>query len=299
MDAEPTGRNRDSPEIGEPRQRPADEDEQVLADPAVAHRSTAADLLVSGLRPAGEDVWSVEVILPRSHWLCHPIPDTIPLLLFVEAFRQAGIAVCTAGMHMEPSIHFVISKLSIDLAEPIPFPRFGAAEFTAVVSFLDVTYRKGVPDRLEVDFAIGDTVRAHFSARALRDVDYRVVRRSAAALGAEILERHENLLRELARGPQSLDAILGVNEADPFFFDHAVDHIPGTLLLHAATTLHTLGLGEPATGADVAFPSFAELRTRTDLHTLLEPAATHTVVTQEGRVVAEAHAYRKEPHASL
>jgi hypothetical protein len=267
----------------------------ILLDHAAAHRSTGADLLVKGLEQQDPTTWTVDVALPRSHWLCHPSPSTIPLLLFVEAFRQAGITVCTTGMRLEPTIHFVISRLSIRTDEAIPFPRFGAAEYSATASFTTISYRKGAPDRLEVDFEIGDTVSAHFSARALRDADYRIVRRGATPLGEQIVEDHESLLLDLTEGTSTLDATLGVNEADPFFFDHPVDHIPGMLLVHAATSLHALGAGAAATAVKAEFPNFAELRTATTLHTDIADDATSTVISQGGRRVAEARAYVKAP----
>lgn len=256
-------------------------------DESAAHRSTRSELLVSQLTQRADDHWEVGLSLPRSHWLCHPTPGSVPLTLTAEALRQAGLAVCVAGLGMDPSVHFVISALSVHTdREQLVFPRFGAYDCTAAVSFSEVVYRKGLPHRLEVDYTIGTAVTAHISAQALSDPDYRVVRRRATTLGEAILEQNETVLINPVRTETSMQANLGVNEADPFFFDHAVDHLPGMLLLHAATALHEQATGAPATTLEIGFPVFAELRVPTQLHAEIDKATSRTTISQGDRTVA-------------
>ncbi|HEY5223674.1 MAG TPA: AfsA-related hotdog domain-containing protein [Microbacteriaceae bacterium] len=260
-------------------------------DHSAAHRSTRSELLVSQLTQRSDADWEVDLSLPRSHWLCHPSPGLVPLTLTAEALRQAGLAVCVAGLGMDPSVHFVISALSAHTdREQLVFPRFGAFECTAAVSFAEIVYRKGLPHRLEVGYTIGTAVTAHISAQVLSDLDYRVVRRGAQALGDAVFEHAETLLIDPVRTGASARATLGVNEADPFFFDHPVDHLPGMLLLHAAAALHEHATGAPATTVEITFPAFAELRVPTHLHAEIDKVSSRTTISQGDRSVAEVFA---------
>lgn len=258
-------------------------------DHSAAHRSTQSELLVSRLHRRSDTVWAVDLSLPRSHWLCHPTPGIVPLTLIVEALRQAGMAVCIAGFRMDPTVHFIISSLSVRTdRRQLVFPRFGAFDCVATVSFTDIILRKGRPFRLEVDYAIGDAVTAHISAQVLSDADYRTVRRNAQPLGETIVDASAALLIDPVRDDESAAALLGVNEADPFFFDHPVDHLPGMLLLHAAVALHEYATGTPAATLDVAFPAFAELRALTRLRAdIVGATESQTRISQDGRIVAQ------------
>jgi 2-oxo-3-(phosphooxy)propyl 3-oxoalkanoate synthase len=269
-------------------------------DHSAAHRSTRSELLVSDLRQRSADQWEVSLSLPRSHWLCHPTPMQVPLTLTVEALRQAGLAVCIAGYDMDPTARFLISAISVHTEpEQLVFPRFGAFEGIATVSFSDIVYRKGRLHRLEVDYEIGTAVAAHISAQVLTDADYRVIRRHAHSMGEFIVERGESLLTEVVVTNSGALATLGVNEADPFFFDHAVDHLPGMLLLHAATALHQQVAGAAPADLDITFPAFAELRTPTRLHARLDHLGSRTTITQGERTVAEVSARCAERFAQV
>lgn len=257
-------------------------------DHSAAHRSTPSDLLVTHMRRRAAMVWEVGFCVPRSHWLCHPTPGSVPPTLVAETLRQAGLAVCVDGLGLGPSVHFVISALALSTGDSeLMFPRFGAWEGIVVVSFSDIVYRKGLASRLEVDYQIGNTVSAHISAQALSQSDYRAVRRNASYLDEVIMESEETLLVNPIMSEKSVEAILGVNEADPFFFDHPVDHLPGMLLLHAGVTLHEHATGSPAVSVNIAFPSFAELRTPTRLRAVIDGETSHTTIVQDQHPVAE------------
>lgn len=257
-------------------------------DHSAAHRSTPSDLLVTHMRRRAEMVWEVGFSVPRSHWLCHPTPGPVPPTLVAETLRQAGLAVCVEGLGLGPSVHFVISALTLSTGNTeLMFPRFGAWEGIAVVSFSDIVYRKGLASRLEVDYQIGDTVSAHISAQALSQSDYRAVRRNATYLDEVIVESEDTLLVNPVVTETSAEATLGVNEADPFFFDHPVDHLPGMLLFHSAVVLHERATGSPAASVTIAFPSFAELRTPTRLRAAIDGGTSRTTIVQDQNLVAE------------
>lgn len=257
-------------------------------DHSAAHRSTPSELLVTQMQRRAEMVWEVAFSVPRSHWLCHPTPGSVPPTLIAETLRQAGLAVCVEGLGLGPTVHFVISALTLSTGgTELVFPRFGAWEGIVVVSFSDIVYRKGLASRLEVDYQIGNEVSAHISAQVLSQSDYRAVRRNATYLDEVIVESEETLLIDPIVAEKSAEAILGVNEADPFFFDHPVDHLPGMLLFHSAVALHERATGSRVASADIAFPRFAELRAPTRLQAAIDGDISRTTITQGQHTVAE------------
>jgi len=264
-----------------------------LIDNSAAHRSTRSETLVWSIEPALRDgegqTWYADVEIPRSHWLCHPVPDVIPVTLLAEAFRQAGMAICVAGLGMGQSVHFVVSSMTVVLdAEPLHFPRFGAFEGHLEVTFAEIGYRKGVPYVLDVDYVLPGVASGHVDARILSDRDYRVMRRNAVPLDDEVRTSLAPLIDGVERDGDHAVARLGVNESDPFFFDHAVDHLPGMLLLHAVARIHEDEHGVPPRFLTIAFPTFGEFRTATTIAADFSPTGSEVAFMQGDRIIATA-----------
>jgi len=238
---------------------------------------------------SGEHSWTADVEIPRSHWLCHPVPDRVPITLLAEAFRQAGLAICVAGLGMGQSVRFVVSDMTVRVdADELRLPRFGAFEGKLQVEFTGIRYRKGVPHVLEVDYCLPGLASGHVNAQVLGDRDYRVVRRNAVVFADEARGVGAELVEVTDRTPSSLSARLGIDESDPFFFDHAVDHVPGMLLLHAASRIHEREHGVPPRYLTVSFPAFGELRSATAIDAKLSPCGIESSFTQGERVIATA-----------
>ncbi len=260
-----------------------------LIDSSAAHRSTRSETLVWAIERSTERVWYADVEIPRSHWLCHPVPDIVPVTLLAEAFRQAGLAICVAGLGMGQSTHFVVSTMTVRVeAEAVRFPRFGALEGRLEVTFADIGYRKGVPHVLDVDYVLPGLASGHVDARILADGDYRMLRRNARPLDDEVRGSVTELIHVLRREGDHLKARLGVNESDPFFFDHPVDHLPGMLLLHAAARVHEDEFGLPPRFLTIGFPAFGEFRLQTDIEVDFTPSGTQSLFMQNGRMIATA-----------
>lgn len=236
-----------------------------------------------------EKTWRADVEIPRSHWLCHPVPSRVPVTLLAEAFRQAGLAVCVAGLRMGQSVQFVISTMNLHVeTDALSFPRFGAFEGRLEVTFSEILYRKGLPHILEVDYLLPEIATGHVTAQVLTDREYRAIRRNAKRLSDDIQESAGELIDVLERDPDRMIARLTVNEADPFFFDHPVDHLPGVLLLHASSLLHEDAYGAPPRFLTISFPAFGELRTRTIIEASLGSSGIDAGFTQGARVIASA-----------
>lgn len=260
-----------------------------LIDRSAAHRSTRSESLVWAIERAGEQVWHADVEIPRSHWLSHPVPGRVPVTLLAETFRQAGLAICVAGLGMGQSARFIVSDMTVRVeAADLRFPRFGALEGRLEVVFTGIRYRKGVPHVLEVDYCLPGLASGHVSAQVLTDRDYRAIRRNAAEFTDEPLGAGADLVQVTSRTEGSLRAHLGVDESDPFFFDHPVDHLPGMLLLHAAASIHEREHGAPPRFLTIAFPSFGELRSATEVAGTLGAQGVELSFAQGSRVIAMA-----------
>ena len=261
----------------------------VLIDRSAAHRSTRSESLVWAIEAVSETSWRADVEIPRSHWLCHPAPDRVPVTLLAEAFRQAGLAICVAGLGMGQSVHFVVSSMTVRVVpESLRFPRFGALEGTLNVQFAGVKHRKGIPHVLAVEYELPGIASGRVDARVLVDRDYRAIRRNAAALDGEVHAFGGELIEPIAREADRVTARLGVDESDPFFFDHPVDHLPGMLLLHSAAVMHEQEHGVPPRFLRVAFPAFGELRAETVVCAAVSAHGVDAEFTQDGRLIATA-----------
>jgi len=260
-----------------------------LIDSSAAHRSTRSETLVWAIERVSEHLWYADVEIPRSHWLCHPVPDIVPVTLLAEAFRQAGLAICVAGLGMGQSVHFVVSRMTVNVeVEALHFPRFGALAGRLEVTFADIGYRKGVPHVLDVDYVLPGFASGHVDARILTDHDYQVLRRNAAPLDDEIQGSVEKLVDVIERDGSHLVARLGLNESDPFFFDHPVDHLPGMLMLHSAARVHEDEFGVAPRFLTIEFPAFGEFRMETDLTADLTEHGADITFGQGGREIARA-----------
>lgn len=259
----------------------------VLIDRSAAHRSTRSESLVWAIESVSETGWRADVEIPRSHWLCHPTPDRVPVTLLAEAFRQAGLAICVAGLGMGQSVHFVVSNMTVRVEpESLRFPRFGALEATLDVRFAGVKHRKGIPHVLEVEYVLPGIASGRADARVLVDRDYRAIRRNAVPLDEEVAGFDGTLIEPIARIANHLTARLGVDESDPFFFDHPVDHLPGMLLLHSAAVMHEREHGVPPRFLTVAFPAFGELRAETVVEAEIRARGLDVDFMQAGRTIA-------------
>lgn len=87
-------------------------------------------------------------------------------------------------------------------------------------------------------------------------------------------------------------ADLRVDQTDPFFFDHPLDHVPGMLLVCAMADLVVVGADIPEAGrvtAEMTFHSMAELGPELELYVgRFDGRRCHTVrIAQESTLVAD------------
>lgn len=258
-------------------------------DSSAAHRSTRSETLVWSIEHVSDQTWLADIEIPRSHWLCHPVPLKVPITLLAESFRQAGLAICVAGLGMGQYVQFVVSSMTVRVeSDATYFPRFGAFTGRLEVTFAEIRERKGLPDGLEVDYRLPGIASGHVSARVLSDRDYHLIRRNAEWLGDDVRVSLGDLVEVMEWGRERVLARLDVNESDPFFFDHAVDHLPGMLLLHAAARFHEQVHGDAPRFLTIEFPAFGELRAETVVDASPSQERLDATFTQSGRTIATA-----------
>lgn len=210
-------------------------------DKGLVHKHAEAEVLLSDF-----EIRSTASIISLARWPTEhdhykSAAHTLDVLLMAETFRQASILLCHARLGVPLGWVFVMDSICLDVC------KHGSvweqrAPITVQVDAVKVEERSGQP------FTLG--IESHFSAGSilvgqgngqLRVLDPRVytrLRGPASTSSNRDLPRRENhqsafALHEIV-DYQMLGAWqLDFDPIDPFFFDHAVDHVPGMLLVAA------------------------------------------------------------------
>jgi hypothetical protein len=243
----------------------------------LVHRAAVAETLLTGWRRTAADRFSVTAQWPRTHGL-HVSADRSAYdpLLVVETVRQSGMLIAHTEYQVPLDHHFVLQEFEVRTLPQHLAVGAVPAELTVDVVFVDVQYRGRRP------------VGARYTAEVLRDGDRVATTRVAFTCTSEPVYRRLRGGRTAATAvplplPPPLPAVivgralpadvvlapsgrpdlwrLRVDTAHPVFFDHPLDHVPGTLLLEAArqaVRARTAGTRSPASFR-IAFHRYAEL----------------------------------------
>ncbi|WP_158657581.1 ScbA/BarX family gamma-butyrolactone biosynthesis protein [Blastococcus saxobsidens] len=228
-------------------------------DRRLVHKAALAEVLITDLRPLADDLVALAAQWPRRHPLFQPEPDRDPdPLLFVETLRQGGIYLSHEHLGVPLGSHFVFESISAEYLHPGPRPGPDQDGTVVLVVRIDAGRRAGAVAGASLDIeAWSGAVRiatARAAYRCLPPEVYARVRPPAAAAPAIPLPR-------TSAEPPDPAALLPVDSRHPTFFDHAVDHLPGMLLIDGALRAARPLLGEEAFpwGFDLRFDRFAEL----------------------------------------
>ncbi|CAG7649512.1 ScbA/BarX family gamma-butyrolactone biosynthesis protein [Actinacidiphila bryophytorum] len=215
------------------------------------HRTSAAEVLLTDVRPLDGGGFEAAASWPRSHPTFPRDGGSLhsPLIL-AETLRQLGIYIPLHYFHIPPAARLIITDLffEIDLDEE-PDAGFGATDITCRVHRPEVrSGRSGEVTglRLAVDFLTGGSTfaQAGGGVRIMGEQRYAEIRGAASALSPPAPAA--GLVRPAASDlavPSRLDVLIGrhgdatvlcpADPRHPFFFDHATDHVPGMVLLEA------------------------------------------------------------------
>ena len=253
-------------------------------DRTVVHKSVQSEVFVTSVEDLGADRWRCGIAVPRGHWKNWPVPATLPLITGAELVRQAGMAVCALGYGIPADSAFTIQELEFKWTDvPPAFPRFTPLTAEATIQVSDGVLRKGALSALTLDYRFGDFATARATTRILSRKDYGVIRRNAPTAGAAEPRHDGDILRPFL---DPLHGLVGWDERDPFFFDHAVDHVPGMLLTEVVVRAFTRLRDEQPTSVKLIFERFAELAAGTEYRISESGGAVSVEFIQDGVRVA-------------
>lgn len=291
----------------------------------VVHRAAVSEVFVTDSVAAGNHKYLVAAHLPRRHaFFGDGFDGKVDPMLCLEVTRQSCVLVAHEYYDVPIGWQFVMTTSSFEVLSQVALTEL--AQWSRPLIDVLVTGRepaRGVPNVLRVvaTFLIGDQPAIRFTG-GLVAVDssiYQQMRRSAMSdaptvpgsqegtpLPGRLVGRGDprNVVLSASRSRRGADfradfrADMIVDTDHPVFFDHPLDHVPGTLLVEAhrqvgaAALVERAGWAEPKlSSVEVSFDSFCELNvptpvTATVLATGENEAVVRTEISQSGLVLS-------------
>lgn len=274
----------------------------------MVHRRAAAEVFLTGAEQLNQQEWVFDVQISRGHVLVPPRATEVPLTLCIEALRQMGLYMAHSGYAIPLDWAFTLQKTTFAWCPgaQVTFPEFGPLELTTHLVVTRETLRKGAVSGLaaSLEFFAGDEKVAVGTGelRCISPVHYRALRRGAPA-PQDITRRYDPApVRDLRETAEGYEGAVGYNHANPFFFDHPVDHVPGMMLLHSMTHLFDLALPHlTPRSVEITCDSFPEFEPPVGIYaTRTDDGASLTVrFVQGGREIAQGHVRGDEQEPAL
>lgn len=259
-----------------------------LVDRRLVHRRAHAEVLLTGIEPAGGPAWRAGLQIHRAHPHIGPerhVPDT----LAVEAVRQVGVALAQLHADAGPDAALTLQHAWLEWPRgPVPVPDVAPLDLTARVEITAEPQRRGVRSGLTVvaEFCRGTEVawRAGGDLSILARRHYRALRRHAAGPD-RVPPRYDRTI--LLPAPDPDRHLLGYDLGDGLVFDHVPDHLPGMLLVQAMDHLRRRHVPHrPHRGLSLRFAAFAEYLPLVEVTWRAGTERTAVEFRQEGTLVA-------------
>lgn len=278
-------------------------------DRSLVHRDSIAEVLLTDLIQVDAAEFLVAAQWPRSHRVYRPDQTgRHDPMLILESIRQAGLAVSHFGFGVGFDQQSLMRDVSFALDQRTePRALLRSSNIAITISCRDVITRAGRLRGMTLDlsFAADDlpfasgrgTIRwisapsyAALRARGGTRLDWDQLRWSTV-----VAPRTSSAIRAGADGLLAAGSGAGPRRRlvvpldHPVYFDHALDHAPGMLLIDAAWQAEFEQRGERGrlVGCALDCPTFTELGVDTDI--VLTPVASDTTefaVNQQGRSTA-------------
>ncbi|CCG01697.1 ScbA/BarX family gamma-butyrolactone biosynthesis protein [Blastococcus saxobsidens] len=236
----------------------------------LVHKAAAAEVLVTDFAAVTPTLAAVATRWPAAHPRYDRRTGTAGhLLLLAETIRQAGLCLAHLQLGIPVGEQFIFHRIAVRLAAPVAALGETAPDRTVTTVEPTPRYRVGRPAGAVLAVEIrhgGDlwaTAEADYSSVPRRVYDrLRASARDHATAGSGRpvpSPRDAGPDRRTQAGVERSRVL--VDLADPTFFDHEVDHLPGMLLIDAVLTAAAAraGSGAALAGIDVTFDRFAEL----------------------------------------
>ena len=215
-------------------------------DPARVHKILATEVFVTDVEVGGETSPYATVFVPSSH---HRMSgqSRVPLVVIVEALRQAGMAYNTHAPDAVSHV-YILDRIAVTLTvDP------------------DVGFRQRVdlePEYLSASHARTCLVVENVCTSVFdyRRTDPRVYARLRGEHKAcEMNSRHDPLIIHSMNAEGEPVFLLGWDTDDTMIFDHPVDHVPAIALIDAALAVHELANDSPPLSVDAQFLGYLNM----------------------------------------
>lgn len=260
----------------------------------LVHRAAVSEVFVTDLNILGEGRFEVGAQWPRRHGFFGPrTPSSHDPMLYVETCRQAGLLIAHRAYGIPLGYSFLSDHKTYAVDEAGLATMGRPVDVVLQVSAHEVQYRGKNVSGGRFGFAcFRDGHRIGFGDESWRTISPAVYRRvrgdhfSATPFQAKVLptvtpalvgrERAEDVL--VAATPTPGTWSLQFDPDHPVLFDHAVDHVPGMVLMEGARQAALLAIGDPR-----ALPVFAEF----EFENYVEYDAECLLVVEECDVAAD------------
>ncbi|MFC5900601.1 ScbA/BarX family gamma-butyrolactone biosynthesis protein [Streptomyces zhihengii] len=251
----------------------------VFVSGELVHKARPAEVLLTGLRPAGSDGFVVSAHWPEAHGCYATGTTALDPLLLTETVRQSLPLLCHSGYAIPLGYRLLWDTFRYELTPAALTARDRSGGLELRVTCLESARRGprvsaltlsisvvqgGSPlaactTRLTVQSpAVYERLRAGY---ATPDAVAVLPPAPAAPIPPSVLGRTR--CRDVVLSPaDGLDWLLRVDTAHPLFFDHPLDHAPGLLLLEAARQAALMlpaGHRLSVAGMETAFHRYVEL----------------------------------------
>nr|WP_225448571.1 ScbA/BarX family gamma-butyrolactone biosynthesis protein [Streptacidiphilus sp. P02-A3a] len=270
----------------------------------LVHREAASQVLLTGWQRESADAFSLRARLPRAHSFYADTDGRHDPLLLAETVRQAGLLVSHAEFDVPFGYQFMMHSLSVecdpDGLRPDADPTDLLLQLTchdlrrrgarlAGMAYHVHLYRDGSP--IGIGKASFDCLSPAAYAR-LRDRPHRPAHPLAPPLAPALVGRDRP--GDVVLSPTADTHVweLRVDQSHPVLFDHAVDHVPGMLLVEAMRQAAWYN-GRPGRLELRSFQSDFHRYAEFDRPCLVHcadgtgPGSVRVTVTQDGALIAE------------
>ncbi|MEU5431447.1 ScbA/BarX family gamma-butyrolactone biosynthesis protein [Streptomyces olivoreticuli] len=278
--------------------------------PTYVHKADPAEVRLTSWCRTGPHAFLIGTRRPAGHELRHRHGESTDPLLFVETVRQTFPLLCHVAYGVPLGHQLIWQRFSYRIQNDAYDTQLPDGDVSLYVECFDIALRRERLTALSMSFRMmrGDVLLATAETRfavqtpgvyqrlrgAQADATDAMLRAlpAPAPLSPELVGRRD--AEEVALSPAGSSPAgahrwqLRVVTTHPVFFDHPVDHAPGTLLIeaaHQAACMTDSGLPVDITALDCEFTRYVELDAPCLLSaTALETAADGSLRT---RVVAE------------
>jgi hypothetical protein len=246
-------------------------------DRRLVHRAAVSEVLITDWRKLGKGAFRCAVQWPRGHVLYSSADGYLDSTVVPESIRQIGILIAHVGYGVPECNRFIMKRLRFSCEPDLLYSPTAPLN---VVADTQVTELHRRPDgsggkRIDVRLSVAGSHVAEGSGwvRYVSPTVYRRLRGSAGMPGpadippvtpARPASVGRNSSRDVVVGPADHHGTYPLRTPvdHPVYFDHPLDHVPGSLVFEAMRQAAVATAGSPEAAmvaADAAFPFFLDL----------------------------------------